>query len=359
MLAAILILVLVAVVAGYVIHRRVVARRREGVEIVDDGGERHRIPLPPLSFPIKEIPKTNEYFTTSTIWEIKHYVDRTLPEAGWTFVDVSRVSLATSMTFRQDDKRLHLRIERRNITFGSGPSGTKLTITIAVNVKPSSLEQELTAIEMLSKAGNKDAVEPLIALLSDQRARIRREAMSALTIIRDERSLQPLIDRLKDDDSGVRQAAASALGEFGSKQAVEALIVGLETKDHLFQTNCAYSLGKIKDKRAVAPLIAVLDIYSWRLTIHAAWALGEIGDRSSVEPLIACVKDPESNVQLRVMVFLALKKLLDAAEISALLQEMSMQLDQPSFEDELKNVVPDNFAELGADIVFDLFGIDH
>ena len=43
----------------------------------------------------------DEFFTTSIIPEIKHYIDRTLPAAGWAFVDISRVGLGMRVTFRQ------------------------------------------------------------------------------------------------------------------------------------------------------------------------------------------------------------------------------------------------------------------
>jgi hypothetical protein len=359
MLAAILILGIVAVVAGYVVHCLAVARRSGSVEIIDAEGEHHRIPLPPHSVPGEDITNINEYFTTTTMAEMRDYVYRSLPDAGWAFGDISRESLGTSLVFHRDDKRLHILIETDLDILGGRPLRTKLTITIAVNVKPSPLEQELTAIRMLGKAGNRDAVEPLIALLSDQRAKIRREVISALTIIKDERSLQPLINELRDDDTGVRQLAAFALGEFGSKQAVEALIVRLNSNDYDFQTICASSLGKIKDNRAVTALIAALESPYWRLKIHASMALGEIGDRSSVEPLIACLKDTNNDAKVRAMAFLSLKKLLNAAEISAMLQEMSIQSDQYSFEDSLKNAVAENVAELATDIIFDLLGMDH
>jgi HEAT repeat protein len=363
MLATIIILGIVAVAAGCVVHRLVAARRSGWIKIIDADGEHHRIQLPPHSVRGEDITKTNEYFTTATMAEMKDYIYRSLPDAGWAYGDSSRESLGIFLVFHRGDKRLHILIETDLDILRGRPLRTKLTITIAVNVKPSPIEQELTAIRRLGKAGNMDSVEPLIALLSDQRAKIRREVISALTIIHDERSLQPLINMLKDDDMRVRQLAAFALGKFGSKQALEALIVVLNSNDYDIdydlQTTCAWSLGKIKDNRAVTALIVALDSPYWRLKIHAAMALGEIGDRSSVESLIACMKDTKNDAKVRAIAYLSLKKLLNATEISAMLQEMSIQSGQKSFEDHLKNRSAENVAELGTDIIFDLLGMDH
>lgn len=358
MLATILIVGIVAVVVGYVVHRLVVATRSGWVKIIDAEGEHHRIPLPPHSVPGENIGKTNVYFTSATMAEMRRYFYRSLLDAGWAFGDISRESSGNSLVFHRGDKRLHLLMESDFDLLRGRPLRTKLTFTIAVNVKPSPLEKELAAIKSLGKVGNKDAVESLLALLDDQREKIRREAVSALTVIKDERSLQALINKLTDDDTGVRRRAALALGEFGGKEAVEPLIAGLNTNDHDFQTCCAWSLGKIKDKRAVKALILALESPYLRLVAHAAVALGEIGDRSSVEPLITCLKDT-NDATARVVAFMSLKKLLNSAEFSAMLESIPIQSGQSSFEDHLKSAVAESVAEFATENIFDLLGIDH
>jgi len=359
MIAIIIIVGIGVVVVLYVVHRLVAARRNKWVKIIDAEGEHHRIPMPPRSVPGENIRKTNVFFTTATIAEIQSYIHRSLQDAGWTFGDISGVPpKCYSIVLHRDNKRLHLLMES-DITILQGSFGTKLTFAIAVNVKRSPLEEELAEIKSLGKVGNKDAVEPLLALLDDPRERIRREAVAALTIIKDERSLQQLINKIKDDDTGVRQHAAIALGELGSNQAVEPLIAGLNTKDHGFNACCAYSLGKIKDKRAVKALIFALEHPYLKLVEHAAIALGEIGDRSAIEPLIACMKDTNNDATMRAMAYLSLRKLLNPAELSAMIESLTIQSGQSSFEDRLKDEVAKNVAEFGTEIIFDLLGIDH
>jgi hypothetical protein len=353
MASTILTLAIVAVMVGYLVHR-LVARRRTWVAVVDAEGVHHLIPRAPHAV---RGAKANEYFTTATMAEVRAYHHRTLPAAGWAFVDASHEGLVITLVFARDDKRLHCLIES-DVNPMRGRSRTRMTFTIAVHITPSHLERDSAAITALAKAGNREAVEPLIGLLADGRARVRREAVAALTVIKDERALQPLIHRLEDDDTGVRQHAAFALGEAGSKEAAEALIAGLKSDDGDFQTICAYALGKIKDHRAVQPLIAALEATPYaKVKTHAAMALGEIGDRSSVQPLTACLKDIDQNV--RAMATVSLMKLLSAAEFSALVQEMQNQADRHSIEDSSKNAVAENVAKVATDIVFDLLGIRH
>lgn len=357
--ATILIIVIVAVVAGYLVRRLVVARRNRWIEIIDAEGEHHRIPPPPYSTPAKNKTKTKLYLTTATMLELKIYFYGSLPDAGWMFVDFSQVSSAFSLVFRRGDKRLHILFESDYNFLKGKPLGDSLTYTIAVNVKDSPLEEDLAKIKSLGTVGNKDAFEPLMAFLDDRRPRIRQEAVKALSIIKDERSIRPLINKLTDDDTGVRQNAASALGDFGSKEAVEPLIAGLNTDDYDFQTFCAYALGNIKDARAVKALVPALKSSYLRLAAHAAIALGDIGDKSAIEPLTAYLKDANNNAATRVMAGRSLKKLMDPSKFSLMLELLRVESGQDSFEAHLKDALAENFAESATETIFDLFGIEH
>jgi HEAT repeat protein len=359
MLATILIIVIVAVVAGYLVRRLVVTRRNGWIEIIDAEGEHHRIPPPPYSTPAKNSTKTKLYFTTATMLELKVYFYGSLPDAGWEFVDFSSVSSGFSLVFRRGDKRLHILFESDYNFLKSKPLGNRLTYTIAVNVKASPLEEELAKIKSLGKVGNKDAFEPLMAFLDDPRPRIRQEAVKALSIIKDERSIRPLINKLTDDDTGVRQNAASALGEFDNKEAVEPLIASLNSNDDDFKTFCAYALGNLKDARAVKALVPALKSPYLRLAAHAATALGEIGDRSAIEPLTAYLKDANNNAATRVLAGRSLKKLMDPSEFSLMLESLPVQSGQDSFEAHLKDALAENVAEFATEAIFDLLGIEH
>ena len=57
-----------------------------------------------------------------------------------------------------------------------------------------------------------NAVAPLIPLLTDTEAGVRRQAAWALGALGDARALEPLLSALKDSDAGVRRQAAWAVG---------------------------------------------------------------------------------------------------------------------------------------------------
>lgn len=349
--------IIATMLIAFYVYRRIVGGRNRWFEMIDAEGERHRIPLPPQSSECEG--SVNEYFTTATIAEVKEYRDRTLPHVGWIIIEASRVSKGSLLTFHRGDKRLTILLQSDVDILGRVPLRTKLTFDIMTKVKPSLMEQEIVEIERLATAASKDALEPLIARLADERPQIRRKAITALAAIKDDRSVEPLLKVfLNDEDAGVRQLSASALGEMCAKQAVELLIAGL-TKDNDFdvQAVCAWSLGKIKDNRAVPALTAALTQHYFKLKMHAAIALGEIAEKASAQPLIACLQDSNNDSKVRIASYLSLKKILSPVEISALLEKMSGQFGDHSIENRLKDEVAENVAELSTEIIFDLLEI--
>jgi len=355
--AAVLILGIAAVVAGWLIRREVVARRNRWIEIIDAEGERHRISLPPHSVRGRKNPAAPSCFTTAAIGEVIGCIFRSLESTGWEQCDVGHDPPGVRVVFRRAEKRLRVHMEsalvsRRRLRIA-------LTFSVAVGVQPTPLERELEAIKALGKPGNPEAVAPLVAQLADERPRIRWAAVSALAVLRDERSVEPLAARLADADEQIAQQAAKALGAFGDSRAVMPLAAGLAGRSGDLAAICAHSLGRIKDPRAVPALIAALGAPYARLKLEAALALYEIKDRSAVEPLRACFKDPRSDWQLRSVAYVALKQFLSAAEISALLRELPHQPGEPSFEGRMKDALAESVAEVSTEAIFDLLGWPH
>lgn len=322
------------------------------MEIVDPEGERHRLPLPPKAQPEEKGAGASVYRTTATAVELRDYLQRSLPDAGWTLVDVSQVPRGIMAVLRRGDKRLQV-LSESGINILRGTSGDNLTFTISTKVEPSALERDLDAIKNLADAGGADKVEELVSLLDDSRAPVRREAVSALATIADERSLKALAGKLDDDDSGVRQRAAIALGKLGSAQAVDALIAGLEGRDHLLGAPCAWALGEIRDRRAVTPLITALEKPYRETRLHSALALGDIGDTAAVEPLVACLKDERNKPMVTAAALASLTELLDRDELSALVRTLPDRSSAPSPND----AFAENVSEAATEILFDVVGI--
>jgi HEAT repeat protein len=80
-----------------------------------------------------------------------------------------------------------------------------------------------TAARTLGRIGDKRAVEPLVARLTEPRVGVRIAAINALAKLGDARAVEPLCSVLFCGDSNVNVAAAKALGLIGDARAVEPL----------------------------------------------------------------------------------------------------------------------------------------
>ena len=110
-----------------------------------------------------------------------------------------------------------------------------------------------------------------------------------------------LADALRDPDSRVRKNAASALGLIKDVLAVEPLMVAL-ANDASAEVRCeiAAALGHIQDPKAVSALITALRDPLGRVRVCAIEALREIHDPKVVESLIYALRDSNLDVRYQV-----------------------------------------------------------
>jgi HEAT repeat protein len=177
------------------------------------------------------------------------------------------------------------------------------------------------------QAGTPTRSISLLGSLKDRRAlpilldalKKRKDSYYRLTVINaigdmgDKEAEEPLLQILVDDKEypGPRNAAAMALGRIGAGEAVDPLIRVLEDKkdEKHARVGAAVALGMLKKKKAVEPLISILkdNQEDTQLRISAASSLGNIGDERAIEPLEVAMKDPSS--YLRHAVEIALRKI--------------------------------------------------
>ena len=120
------------------------------------------------------------------------------------------------------------------------------------------------AAEALGEIGSEEAVEPLIAHLSNKNNIWRFAAAYPLGEIGSKKAVRPLIDYLSDHSNPHREFAADALGMLGSREAVEVL------------TNFL--------------------LESSEMSFHGAWALCSIGDDNHIEPVIEYISNPQNTM---------------------------------------------------------------
>ncbi len=158
--------------------------------------------------------------------------------------------------------------------------------------------------ELLSDIG-REAVDPLIGLLSDPNPANRQEAAWALGRIGSSRATGPLLERLAvDEEDGVRFQAVEALGSIGSREAVPALISFLGGENDALHRSAADALGRLGAEDAVGPLIETMDKPNWWDRSAVVDALGQIGSAAAVDPLAARLKDEEVHVRRSIVVTL-------------------------------------------------------
>jgi transcription termination factor NusA len=159
----------------------------------------------------------------------------------------------------------------------------------------------LTAARVLGKLGDERAVKSLLAAMKDEDpivCRIAAESYAelyahiALKQSDDEQTLEPLITLLENENATVRKRAVEALGKLGGR-SVEPLINALNHQDPLVRRKVAETLGQIGDKRSVKPLINALRDGDEMVRRRAAEALGELGDERAMVSLTAALEDQD------------------------------------------------------------------
>jgi HEAT repeat protein len=199
------------------------------------------------------------------------------------------------------------------------------------------------AARALGGIGDRRAVEPLIAAISD--LMVREAAIEALGDIGDRRAVEPLIAVLKGTANDLRFHAAKALGKIGDPRALEPLIAILKDKK-LFNRQAAAAALEVmhwrpgKDENSIAywivmenwnkcveigasavqSLIAVLMDGNKDQRMAAADALGSIGDPRAAEALIAMQGDKDNDI--RDAAAFALGKMNDPSAIKPLISMM-------------------------------------
>ena len=201
------------------------------------------------------------------------------------------------------------------------------------------------AVSILGDIGDPGAVEPLLAMLSDEEdEEVRSVAVASLGQLGDARSVAPLLAVLQDKGEGswVRSYAADALGKLGDHRAVEPLIDALlYDRSGSVRSNAAQALGLLGDRRAVGALIQATasdlgaiedadDTTELEIVWYSAYSLAQLGDPRSVEPLIELLIASAPDSLQRMVAIETLGAVGDERALVAL--DSVQKLERPSDE---------------------------
>ena len=148
---------------------------------------------------------------------------------------------------------------------------------------------------VLGQIGDPQAEEPVLKLLEDKDASVKRAVLRALGWPVNWKVEEKLRAVLNDGDNEFRGLAAVALGRRKDPQAVPALIKELEGKTSLLQDAAVWALGEIRTPKAMEALIAHLKVAPSR---HVITVLGHTKEPCVVEPLIALLEHKDAQTQI-------------------------------------------------------------
>jgi beta-lactamase regulating signal transducer with metallopeptidase domain len=162
-------------------------------------------------------------------------------------------------------------------------------------VHPSPGEQAALALASISRP----SYDSLLTSLNSKSLVARRNAAWAIGEMRGgffvdrDSAVLPVIRLLTDSDATVRRAAAWCLSEFRSREAIEPLIVALSDIDASVRGTAAFALGETKTRDATMALSrSVITDTDPEVRKTSAWALGEIADSRAIDALTEALRDP-------------------------------------------------------------------
>ena len=135
----------------------------------------------------------------------------------------------------------------------------------------------------------------LVAVLRDQKSRIRAAAAHDLKGVRDADAVAALVACLRNGDESVRLAAAEALTGIDDPEARAALIVCLRDEAPNVRAAVAWVVGE--DSSAVTSFVADLRNGNPALRLTAIGALSALGSAEAVEPIAGLLTDPDPSVR--------------------------------------------------------------
>ena len=152
------------------------------------------------------------------------------------------------------------------------------------------------AMDALIAFEDEAAVYQVLPLLSDRRVHVRNMAREILDKI-GKYGIDLFQPHVKDKDEDVRKMIADILGSIHGLEPKKMLIEMLKDPCSNVRSSAAEGLGRVGDSSAVEALIDLLNDEDW-VVLFAAGALGRIRDRRAIRPLIRLVNSGKTELQI-------------------------------------------------------------
>lgn len=138
-------------------------------------------------------------------------------------------------------------------------------------------------------------IDQLILDLKDDDEFVREEAKAMIELKGDE-AIEPLIAALSNRSKDIKMAAASILGMKKTEEAIDALVKTLNDPNKLVRKEASTALTQM-GSAAVGPVKEVLKSPDWRVRGAAVWILGSLKDQSVIPDIEGLVDDESAFVR--------------------------------------------------------------
>lgn len=189
-----------------------------------------------------------------------------------------------------------------------------------------SAELRADAARALGELSASEAVDPLVAALTDDEVAVREAAAEALARLGDAHALLPLLRATQDEAAAVQRAAETAfatlLDDVNSGQAAALLVNGLTDENETLRARAAQTLGTLGDDAAILPLLRAADHDLPEVRQFVESALVSLLTSVDRQAALAALEDAlaEEDATVRVAAVEALGIVYDPAAILPLLQ---------------------------------------
>jgi HEAT repeat protein len=201
----------------------------------------------------------------------------------------------------------------------------------------STVQLRCHAIRLLGVMGAEEATVPLMSLLHDKTTnyRVRLEVAEALGRLQNSRAVNPLIALLKDEKESsvyVKESAVKALGMLGDIRALEPLLdlfeaqQGFRKKTTFLFEQVVTAIGRLGNQtpsasrgKALASLLKALQDEAPSIRLAAVEALSEVGESADLPSLMPLLFDENMDVAHATLV--TIYKLGDVVALQRVLDE--------------------------------------
>jgi len=149
----------------------------------------------------------------------------------------------------------------------------------------------------LARIGDTSAYESLLALLSNDRAAVRRAAIGALHSLGHPRMREDIRRLLLDRNMHVRECAIRIAGYFGYPDCADLLLQGIHDGDENVRRAAVENLTNLEEERVLPVLRTAVRDESPKIRAAAAQSLGHLESVAAVPDLMRAMSDPDEWVR--------------------------------------------------------------